>query len=139
MAGLGSEGMRALLQVTQDQFKFWGEELTRDKKEEIRPGDMMDYWFILAFLAQQGPPFRYSKKKAFPAIAAVTNLKPSTVERHFPTTEKLGLTETVRSGGDISIQLSEKGQQAISNTLERWVREFGKVQRKYFPPEDPED
>ena len=40
---LESEGMKALLKLTNEQFEYWGNELKRSTSETIKPGDLMDY------------------------------------------------------------------------------------------------
>jgi hypothetical protein len=50
--------------------------------------------------------------------------------------EKFGFVENVKSKGTTYLQLTPAGQKAVANTLVSWVREFGKIQRKYFPETD---
>jgi hypothetical protein len=131
---LESEGMKALLKLTNEQFEYWGNELKRSTSETIKPGDLMDYWFIMATLAQHGPNFRILKKPAFEDM--IPHLKGETVRRHAGLAEKFGFVETVKSKGTTYLQLTPAGQKAVANTLVSWVREFGKIQRKYFPETD---
>jgi hypothetical protein len=73
------QGVQELIQLTNQQFRFWSDALAADTSEEIRPGDLMDYWFILSALAQHPPHFRANKKEAF---SSIPNLKPETVRKY---------------------------------------------------------
>jgi hypothetical protein len=129
---LQSEGVRALLEVTKNQFKFWGEELKKAKtaEQKIHAGDLMDYWFIMASLAEHGPDFKARKKDLYDSIP---NLAESTIKRHAGRAKALGFIQAIQVGNTDVYQLTPAGQKAVASTLLAWVREFGKVQRKYFP------
>jgi hypothetical protein len=132
-----SEGIKALLEITKKQFKLWGEELKKATQEEITPGDLMDYWFIMASVAQHGPDFRVGKKMLYKSIP---NLDDSTIKRHAGRAQALGFIQSIKVGKHTDdYQLTPAGQKAVAATLVSWVREFGKVQRKYFSESDDGD
>jgi hypothetical protein len=101
LVDLKMQGVQELIRLTNQQFRFWGDALAAGTSEEIRPGDLMDYWFILSALAQYPPEFRLNKKEAF---SSIPNLKPETVRRYVADAGRLGFVETVKSKGKVYLQ-----------------------------------
>jgi hypothetical protein len=127
---LQSEGVRELLRLTNEQFKDWKESLSRETTDPIGAGSLMNYWFILSNLALHGDnEFRMNKKDAF---LTIPNLKPEAVRKHVAALGALGFVETVRLKNHVYLRLTQAGKRAVAHTMGRWIREFGKVQRKYF-------
>jgi hypothetical protein len=127
---LRSDGVRELLRLTNEQFEDWKESLSRETTEPIGAGSLMNYWFILSNLALHGDSeFRMNKKDTF---LTVPNLKPEAVRKHVAALGTLGFVETVRLKNHVYLRLTQAGQRAVAHTMGRWIREFGKVQRKYF-------
>ena len=91
------QGVQELIQLTNQQFRFWSDALAADTSEKIRPGDLMDYWFILSALAEHPPHFRANKKEAF---SSIPNLKPETVRKYVAEAGRLGFVETVKNEGE---------------------------------------
>ena len=58
------QGVQELIQLTKQQFRFWSDALAADTSEKIRPGDLMDYWFILSALAQHTPQFSSEQERS---------------------------------------------------------------------------
>jgi hypothetical protein len=84
----------------------------------------------LSNLALQGDDdFRMRKKESFETIP---NLSTETVRRLVSAVEALGLVETVKSRGEISLRLTTSGQQAVALTLTKWISEFGRLHEKHF-------
>jgi len=126
---LRSDGVRELIQLTNDQFGYWAASLRRETNEDVPAGNLLDYWFIMSQLALCGPDFRMNKKDAYTSIP---NLKPETVRKHVASAGRLGFVDTVKSRGMVYLRLTTEGQKAIESTLGRWVLEFGRIQRKHF-------
>jgi hypothetical protein len=127
---LRSAGVRELLRLTNEQFEEWKESLSRETTEPIGGGSLMNYWFILSNLALHGDSeFRMNKKDTF---LTIPNLKPEAVRKHVATLGTLGFVETVRLKNQVYLRLTQAGQRAVAHTMDRWIREFGKVQQKYF-------
>jgi hypothetical protein len=129
LVDLKMQGVQELIRLTNQQFRFWGDALAAGTSEEIRPGDLMDYWFILSALAQYPPEFRLNKKEAF---SSIPNLKPETVRRYVADAGRLGFVETVKSKGKVYLQLTPAGQNAIANTLTEWIAGFSDIHRRFF-------
>jgi hypothetical protein len=125
---LGSEGVQRLIRLTNQQFDYWHNALADETTEQIPPGHLMHYWFILSELALHGPEFRMNKKDA-----SIPHLAAETVRKHVATAKELGFVETVGAKkGTQYLQLTPAGQRAIARTLTSWVHGFGEIQRNYF-------
>jgi hypothetical protein len=127
---LGSEGVTELIRLTNEQFGFWGAALAVETEEPIPSGDLMDHWFILSQLALCGPTFRMRKKNSY---GSVPHLKSETVRKYVSKAGSLGFVETVKTKGEVYLQLTPAGQRAVAKTMARWIQEFGKIQRTHFP------
>jgi hypothetical protein len=123
------QGVQELIQLTNQQFRFWSDALAADTSEKIRPGDLMDYWFILSALAQHPPHFRANKKEAF---SSIPNLKPETVRKYVAEAGRLGFVETVKTKGNVYLQLTSAGQNAVASTLAQWIAGFSDIHRRHF-------
>lgn len=131
---LTSEGARALITLTNQQFQLWGECLRDLTTDEIPAGNLMDYWFILSALASLPPRFQMRKKESFTLIP---NLGEESVRKYVSWVERHGFVETVKSRGVIYVRLTETGQTAVATTLGRWLHAFTSVRRRHFAPEPP--
>jgi hypothetical protein len=74
------------------------------------------------------PEFRVRKKDAF---MTVPNLKSGTVRKYVAQAGRLSFVQTVKTKGDIYLQLTQEGQRAIAATLARWIEGFGEIHHKY--------
>jgi hypothetical protein len=129
LVDLKTQGVQELIRLTNQQFRFWGSALAAETSEAIRPGDLMDYWFILSALAQRPPEFRLNKKEAF---SSIPNLKPETVRRYVADAGRLGFVETVKSKGQVHLQLTPAGFNAVASTLTEWISGFSDIHRRHF-------
>jgi hypothetical protein len=73
--------------------------------------------------------FRMNKKDTF---LRIPNLKPETERKHVDVLGTLGFVETVRLKDQVCLRLTQARERTVAHTMGRWIREFGKVQRKYF-------
>jgi len=89
----------------------------------------MDYWFILSALAEHPPHFRANKKEAF---SSIPNLKPETVRKYVAEAGRLGFVETVKTKGNVYLQLTSAGQNAVASTLAQWIAGFSDIHRRHF-------
>lgn len=127
---LRHEGVRALIELTNSQFKDWQESLAAETDTEIKSGSLMNYWFILSNLALHGDDdFRMNKKDAF---STIPNLSTDSVRKYVATLGALGLVETVKVKNQIYLRLAPGGQRAVARTMTRWIDEFGALQKKHF-------
>jgi len=61
----------------------------------------------------------------------VPNLKSGTVRKYVAQAGRLSFVQTVKTKGDIYLQLTQEGQRAIAATLARWIGGFGEIHHKY--------
>lgn len=127
---LRSAGAREFIMLTNNQFVDWMQALVCETNAPIKPGSLMNYWFILSNLALYGDSqFRMSKKDAF---LIVPNLKPEAVRKHVAALGSLGFVETVRLKKEVYLRLTPEGQRAVARTTGRWIREFHRINEKHF-------
>jgi hypothetical protein len=127
---LMSEGVQELLQLTNNQFVAWDESLRSVSGRATEAGDAMDLWHILSYLALQ-PDLKVEKKLAFQRIR-IASLKPETIRKYVAKAQRLGFVATVESMGVRHIQLTPTGIQVVSDTMNKWVENFGILQTKFF-------
>jgi hypothetical protein len=131
---IGSDGVNALIELTNQQFKLWESCLREETIEEIPSGSLMHYWFILSNLAlRRDQEFSISKKDSFYLIP---NLSPEAARKHVAAAGQLGFLETVKYKRVIYVRLTKAGERAVSKTLRNWVIEFGRLQDRYFCSRD---
>ncbi len=128
---LRSDGVQALLTLTNRQFVAWDEALRRVSGQVTEPGDAMDLWHILSFLALQ-PDLKVEKKLAFETIK-IASLRPETIRKYVAKAQRLGFVATIDSMGTRHIQLTPTGIDVVADTMRRWIDDFGQIQRQYFP------
>jgi len=128
--GIGSDGIHALIDLTNQQFEYWWECLQDETSEEIPPGSLMHYWYILSRLAlRRDNHFGIGKKESF---CLIPNLSPEATRKHVAAAGHLGFIETVKYKREVYVRLTKAGERAVNKTLARWIEEFGKIQNKYF-------
>lgn len=121
-------GLTELICLTNEQFDFWNKILVEVTGEKFKANNDIHYWFILSALALR-PDFSMNKKECFQSIP---NLSTESVRKHVAAASKLGLVETVKTKGVITVRLTSAGQHAVFSTMERWIQEFGKIQALHF-------
>lgn len=132
---LTSQGVQELLQLTNNQFVAWDESLRSVSGMVTEAGDAMDLWHILSYLARQ-PDLRVEKKLAFQRIR-IASLKPETIRKYVAKAQRLGFIATVESMGSRHIQLTPTGVQVVSETMNKWIEDFGTLQNRFFSGSSP--
>jgi hypothetical protein len=122
------QGVQELIQLTNQQFRFWSDAPAADTSEKIRPGDLMDYWFILSALAQPLPIFERTRKKRSPAFQILSPKQFASTWRR----GRSGFVETVKTKGNVYLQLTSAGQNAVASTLAQWIAGFSDIHRRHF-------
>jgi hypothetical protein len=126
---LRSDAGKALLRLTKEQFSYWENQLRAVTTGDFKASHSMHYWYIMSTLALDGDDeFKILKKRAEEALPKAST---ETGRRYLYECEKLGLTQTIKTKGFLYAALTETGEQAIANTLGRWITEFSKVRRSY--------
>lgn len=127
---LRSDGVQELLKLTNRQFVAWDEALRRISGQATEAGDAMDLWHILSYLSLQ-PALRVEKKFAFADIK-IASLKPETIRKYVAKAQRLGFIATIDSMGTRHIQLTQAGVSVVADTMQRWIDDFGQIQRLHF-------
>lgn len=127
---LCSEGVQALLELTNRQFVGWDAALRDVSGQTTDAGDAMDLWHILSYLALQ-PDLRVEKKLAFGSIK-IASLKPETIRKYVAKAQRLGFVATIDSMGARHIHLTSAGVAVVADTMQHWIDDFGQIQRTYF-------
>lgn len=125
-----SEGVQELMRLTNNQFVAWDESLRDISGRPTDAGDAMDLWHILSYLALQ-PNLRVEKKLAFEKIR-IASLRPETIRKYVAKAQRLGFVATIDSMGTRHIQLTNSGSQVVADTMQKWIYNFGEIQKTYF-------
>ena len=134
---LRSDAGKALLRLTREQFEFWREQLEANAKGEFAASHSLHFWFILSAIALEGDEqFRLIKKRAEEALPQCNW---ETGRRYLQKCQELELVETITTGRQRYVHLTESGQRAIAMTLGRWTKEFGALQRNTRHAKNGED
>lgn len=128
---LRSEGVQELLKLTNSQFVAWDNVLRNVSGQVTEAGDAMDLWHVLSYLALQ-PDLKIEKKLAFQNIK-IASLRPETIRKYVAKAQRLGFVATIDSMGSRHIQLTPTGVRVVSDTMGKWVKDFGLIQARYFP------